>query len=84
MSEEDKRRQKQRENMQREAESLFSKEEKRERRRKEAGRPRATDQEAQKIYREILEVVKENSPASLQYGRGRMVGYGEKVQDTLR
>ena len=29
-------------------------------------------------------MVKENSPASLQYGRGRMVGYGEEAQDTLR
>ena len=28
--------------------------------------------------------MKENSPASLQYGRGRMVGYGEEAQDTLR
>ena len=42
------------------------------------------EDEAKKIYREILEVVKTNAPASLQYGRGRMVGYGEEAQDTLR
>ena len=32
--------------------------------------------EAQQIYREILEVVKENSPASLPVSRGSMVGFG--------
>ena len=29
-------------------------------------------------------MVSSNSPASLQYARGRMVGYGEEAQTTLR
>ena len=37
------------------------------------------DDEAQKIYREILDVV-----GSAPCGRGRMVGYGEEAQTTLR
>ena len=120
MSEEDKRRQRAREREQEEAGNLFDNQEEvgedekhlgrsevRGKRRKEpGGRRRDGEHDAQKIYREILEVkqgdsvkageialecfdssfkvVKENSPASLQYGRGRMVGYGEEAQDTLR
>ena len=42
------------------------------------------EDEAQKIYREIIEVVSSASPASLQYVRGRMVGYGEEAGATLR
>jgi len=94
VSEEDKRRQRAREKEFEEAGDLFAKEEKEEekvlkceatrgKRRKEP-RGGSGEHDAQKIYREILEVVKENSPASLQYGRGRMVGYGEEAQDTLR
>ena len=37
------------------------------------------EEEAQKVYREILEVV-----GSTPCGRGRMVGYGEEAQTTLR
>jgi len=98
VSEEDKRRQRAREREQEEAGNLFDNQEEagedekhlgrsevRGKRRKEpGGRRRDGEHDAQKIYREILEVVKENSPASLQYGRGRMVGYGEEAQDTLR
>merc|ERR1719273_21504 len=41
------------------------------------------DDDAQKIYREILDVVKQNSP-SLQSVQGRMVGYnGEKKHKKL-
>ena len=93
-SEKDKLRQRQRENMQKEAESIFNKEKEErtlhDQKQKEKKRPKnsvessSEEDEAKKIYREILEVVKTNSPASLQYGRGRMVGYGEEVQDTLR
>ena len=42
------------------------------------------EDEAQKIYREIIEVVSSASPASLQAVRGRMVGYGEEAGATLR
>ena len=38
------------------------------------------ENEAQQIYREILEVVQANSPSSLPVSRGRMVGYGEHSQ----
>ena len=37
------------------------------------------EEEAQKVYREILDVV-----GSTPCGRGRMVGYGEEAQTTLR
>ena len=37
------------------------------------------EEEAQKVYREIMEVV-----GSTPCGRGRMVGYGEEAQTTLR
>ena len=94
MSEKDKIRQRQRENMQKEAESIFNKEKEErnlhEAKQKEKKRPKnsiessSEEDEAQKIYREILEVVKTNAPASLQYGRGRMVVYGEEAQDTLK
>jgi hypothetical protein len=94
VSEKDKMRQRQRENMQKEAESIFNKEKEemnlRIMKQKEKKRPKnsiessSEEDEAKKIYREILEVVKTNAPASLQYGRGRMVGYGEEAQDTLR
>ena len=94
VSEKDKLRQQQRENMQKEAESIFNKEKEavksqeasRISRRRPVNSVESSSEEddAQKIYREILEVVKTNSPASLQFGRGRMVGYGEEVQDTLR
>ena len=78
--------------MQKEAESIFNKEKedllkvrKREKKRpKNSIESSSEEDEAKKIYREILEVVKTNAPASLQYGRGRMVGYGEEAQDTLR
>ena len=93
VSEKDKIRQRQRENMQKEAESLFNKQEaikveseknKEKKRPKNSVESSSEDDESQKIYREILEVVKSNSPASLQYGRGRMVGYGEEAQSTLK
>jgi len=94
VSEKDKIRQHQRENMQKEAESIFNKEKEErvlhDQRQREKKRPKnsiessSEEDEAKKIYREILEVVKTNAPASLQYGRGRMVGYGEEAQDTLR
>ena len=94
VSEKDKIRQRQREIMQKEAESIFNegKEERalHELKTKEKKRPKnsvessSEEDEAKKIYREILEVVISNAPASLQYGRGRMVGYGEEAQDTLR
>eukprot|EP00090_Calanus_glacialis_P021553 TRINITY_DN3324_c0_g1_i4.p1 TRINITY_DN3324_c0_g1~~TRINITY_DN3324_c0_g1_i4.p1 ORF type:complete len:425 (-),score=105.77 TRINITY_DN3324_c0_g1_i4:152-1426(-) len=94
VSEKDKMRQRQRENMQKEAESIFNKEKEErnlhEQKQNEKKRPKnsvessSEEDEAKKIYREILEVVISNAPASLQYGRGRMVGYGEEAQDTLR
>ena len=94
VSEKDKIRQQQRENMQKEAESIFNKEKeeidlhpikpKEKKRPKNSVESSSEEDEAKKIYREILEVVKTNAPASLQYGRGRMVGYGEEAQDTLR
>ena len=42
------------------------------------------ENEAQQIYREILEVVQANSPSSLPVRRGRMVGYGEHSQRPQR
>ena len=42
------------------------------------------ENEAQQIYREILEVVQANSPSSLPVSRGRMVGYGEHTPQTQR
>ena len=39
------------------------------------------ENEAQQIYREILEVVQANSPSSLPVSRGRMVGYGEHTEN---
>ena len=47
-------------------------------------KPGEEEDEAQKIYREIIEVVSSASPASLQAVRGRMVGYGEEAGATLR
>ena len=90
VSEKDKIRQRQREDMQIEAQSIFNKDKTEVRVKKDKKKPKnsvgtsSEEDEAQKIYREILEVVKTNSPASLQYGRGRMVGYGEEAQHTLR
>ena len=94
ISEIDKMRKSQHESMQREAESIFKKkvevrtilDANRMNRRKPMNSVGSSSEEddAQQIYREILDVVKTNSPASLQCGRGRMVGYGEEVQDTMR
>jgi len=39
---------------------------------------KSEEDEAKMIYREILEVVSLNSPASIQTVKGRMVGYGEE------
>ena len=63
-SERDKLRQRRRENMQRQT---------------QPGKEQQEEDEAQKIYREILDVV-----GSAPCGRGRMVGYGEEAQTTLR
>ena len=64
-SERDKLRQKRRENMMRQTES--------------PARASQEEDEAQQVYREIMEVV-----GSTPCGRGRMVGYGEEAQTTLR
>lgn len=66
-SQRDKLRQRRRESMQRQAETDA------------AEADQEDDDEAQKIYREILDVV-----GSAPCGRGRMVGYGEEAQTTLR
>ena len=42
------------------------------------------ENEAQQIYREILEVVQANSPSSLTVSRARMVGYGEHSEQPQR
>ena len=89
-SERDKLRQIEREKMQREAEVEFSRQNSgdfRKAKLKEnikGGDDDEEEDEAQKIYKEIIDVVASNSPASLQYVRGRMVGYGEEAQTTLR
>ena len=76
-SEKDKLRQREREMMQKEIEKEFSADS------KDVEKEDDSD-EAQQIYREIIDVVSANSPSSLQYVRGRMVGYGEEAATLLR
>ena len=69
-SERDKIRQKRRENMTRESDNKLP---------HSSAKANKEEDEAQKVYREIMEVV-----GSTPCGRGRMVGYGEEAQTTLR
>ena len=69
-SERDKIRQKRRENMMRQTDNKLP---------HSPDKTNKEEDEAQKVYREIMEVV-----GSTPCGRGRMVGYGEEAQTTLR
>ena len=72
-SERDKMRQKRRETMMGQADSKLAHSP------QTAAKASKEEEEAQQVYREILEVV-----GSTPCGRGRMVGYGEEAQTPLR